>query len=275
MKLSQNELVENKINTKYLVVITLLLLFFLLLGINNTFVYYASLTPFGVGVVLALMFVGFNGYVLGIEYLVSLLLTGFQLSLLLQGLNVCLVLVLIEWLRQNKMFRIKKWYLFCFMLLALITYVISSMFGDIGVLAVVVSIILGMLFLLSCVVFLDATIGRGMLEKINLDERVCGCIILIIFSIGICGCNLYICNLGLLFASLILLVVGRLTNFGIALLSAILIGCGFSIYYLEPIFISLMAVMSIMVLAFKCNCKYLSAIGLFLGYILFVLFFIL
>ena len=58
MWLSKNEFVENKINTKFLKTLTIILLFILLYGINNTYVYYIGLIPFGVGLVFALLFIG-------------------------------------------------------------------------------------------------------------------------------------------------------------------------------------------------------------------------
>lgn len=273
MELVSNAVIKNKINKKPLIIITVFLLFVLLYGINNTFVYYTSLTPFGVSIVLSLVFIGFNGYVLGVCYTASLLLTNLGLATILQAANVTVILAILEWCKRRKSFKIKKWYLFAFMLFSLVTYVVSSLFDGISWLAVLVSIFLGLLFLFACFVFLDATIGKGMLEKINLDEKICGCIILVIFIVGICGGNIYIFNLGLFFTPLILLIVNRLATASVVLLTAVLIGCGFSIYYLNPIYISLIIVMSIAAIAFKCNCKYLSAIGIVLGYILFVLFF--
>ena len=126
MVLSKNEFVENKINTKFLKVLTLILLFVLLCGINNTYVYYASLTPFGVGIVFSLLFIGFNGYILSVLYFVSLCVLSFGLTAVLQSVNVALVLCIIEYLRTEKCFKIKKWYLFLLMLSALISYIVSS-----------------------------------------------------------------------------------------------------------------------------------------------------
>ena len=273
MELAKNEFVENKVNTRFLKGLTLGLLFLLLCGINNTYVYYASLTPFGVGIVFSLLFIGFNGYILSVLYFVSLCVLSFCLTAVLQSVNVALVLCIIEYLRTEKCFKIKKWYLFLLMLSALISYIVSSCYGGISVLAIIVSVVLGLLFLLASVIFLDATIGKGLLNKINLDEKICGCIILLIFSIGICGSSLYILNLGLVFAIFIILCVNRISVPSISIMTAVIMGCGFSVYYLNPVYVSLLTVLSIIAIAFKCNCKYLSAIAVVLGYVVFTIFF--
>lgn len=273
MELAKNEFVKNKVNTKFLKALSLFLLFFVLCGINNAYVYYASLTPFGISVVFSLFYIGFNGYVLGGLYCVSVLILSLSLSTVLQGLNVAIVLCIIEWLRTNKAFSIKKWYLFILMLPALVSYVVTSYYNDISILAIIVSIVLSLLFLLSSVTFLDATIGKGLLTKINLDEKICGCIILLIFSMGICGSFVYIFNLGLIFSIFIILCINRLSTPSVAIITAVLIGCGFAIYLLNPIYVSFLTVLAVIAIAFKCNCKYLSAIGVVLGYILFAIFF--
>lgn len=274
MWLSKNEFIENKINTKFLKVLVLILLFILLYGINNTYVYYTSLIPFGVGLVFALFFIGFNGYILGILYLLSMILIGFDLGLILQGCNVLAVLSLIQYLLFKNKFKLKKWNVFLLYLLSIMFFVIYSFGDNKENLALFVSIILGEFFLYSCIVFLDATIGKGMLGNINLDEKICGCVILIIFSIGICNGNIYIFELGLIFASLIILITTRMTkSSSTIIMSGVLLGIGFSIYYADAIYISMFVVMSVSSLAFKCNIKVLSAIALNFAYILFCLIF--
>ena len=273
MDLAKNEFVENKINTKFLKCITVALLFILLYGVNNAFVYYTSLVPFGVSIVFALMFVGFNGYILGVVYFVSLLLGGVNLALVIQGVNVFGVVSLVEWLRSKQKIQLKKWYLFLFLILSLVTYVFFNGGGIKQNLAIAVSVVLAILFLYAGVIFLDATIGKGLLGRINLDEKVCGCVILIVFSIGICACNIYIFELGLVFGVLTLLLINKLCSINVSVMCGVLLGIGASIYYVNPIYISLYIVMVVGVVAFNCNWKVLSAISVTLIYLLFVLVF--
>ena len=273
MEIAQNEFVSSKINNKHLKVITLILLFFLLYGINNVYVYYTSLMPFGISIVLSLLFVGFNGFVLGIIYLATIIFSGWGMLGILQGINVLMVLFILQWLKNKRRFHLKKWYFFLFFILSSVVYIMCSFISRLSILATVVAVVLGLLFLFAGITFLDACICRGMLDRINLDEKICGGVVLIVFSIGICAGNIYIFNLGLIFAVLMVLVINKLSNTNVTIMSASLMGIGFAIYYIDHIYISLLIIMGIVSIAFKCNCKYLSAIGIVLSYILFVLIF--
>lgn len=273
MELAKNEFVENKINTKFLKVVTIVLLFVLLFGINNTYIYYTSLVPFGISIVFGLLFIGFNGYVLGAVYIASLLVCGVNVSLIMQGANVLCVVSLLEWLRGRNKLVLRKGYLFLFLLLSLMSYVLFNVGDTKENLAVVVSIILAIIFLYACVIFLDATIGKGLLGQINLDEKICGCVILIIFSLGICACNIYIFNLGLIFSTLILLIINKLTSNNVSIMCGVLLGIGAGIYYTNSIYISLFVVMVVGAIAFKCNVRVLSAIAVILVYIIFIIMF--
>jgi len=273
LELSSNEFVNTKFKTKGLKVLALILLFVLLLGTNNTYVYYTSLMPFGVGLVFSLLFIGFNGYILASIYAVSNLIYTISIGNIFSTGCVALVLCLVEYLIDRKKLKLKKLYLFLFAMLSMVGYIIVGI-GDLKqTLAMLVSIVLGMFFLYSCICFLEATIGRGLLGYINLDEKICGCIILIIFSIGICNTSVYIFSLGLVFATIIIQIVTKLTLASISIMSGVLIGLGFSIYHINPIFISMFVVLSLACISFKCNVKILSVISYVLTYIVFCLLF--
>lgn len=272
VELAKNDFVETKFHTKALKFMVLILLTILLIGINNTYIYYTSLTPFGVGVVFALLYIGFNGYVLSGVFGIS---TLFNLSLDsgIHCINVVMILVVTQILIDKRIFSLRKLYLFGLSALSLVAFVIMNIGGSRENLALAVSIVLALLFLYSSLVFLDSTIGKGMLGHINLDEKICGCIILIIFCIGISGSNIYIINLGLVFACVIIQVVCRVSSIGATLIAGTLVGIGFAVHFLNPIYISMFVVVSLSTIAFKCNCKYLSIISYILSYILFCLLF--
>ena len=273
MVLAKNDFVTNKINTKFLKVVTIVLLCVLLYGVNNTSIYYTSLLPFGVSIVFALMFVGFNGYILGVVYFASLIMRGFNMALLCQGINVLGVLMLLQLMLDKNKLKLKKWYLFLLLLSSLVSYIFFNCGGVKESLALFVSVVLAIVFLYACVVFLEATVGKGLLSKINLDEKICGCVILIIFSIGISACNIYIFNLGLLFGTVALLIINKLSSSNVVIMCGVLFGIGASIFYVEPIYVSLHVVMAVGAIAFNCRCRVLSAVAVILVYVLFVLMF--
>ena len=273
LELSSNEFVNTKFSTRTLKILVLILLFVLLLGVNNTYVYYTSLMPFGIGLVFALLFIGFNGYILSMIYTVSSLICQFNLKAIISCLCVVIVLCLAQWLVSKKEMKLKKLYVFGFAILSLVGYMCVGVGEVKQTLAMLVSVTLGLFFLYSCMIFLDATIGKGMLGHISLDEKICGCVILVIFCLGICNTNVYIFSLGLVFATIIIQIVTKLSTASVSLMSGVLVGLGFSIYYTNPIYVSLFVVLSLASISFKCNVKILSVISYILAYVVFCLLF--
>ena len=274
MELSKNEFVESKINTKYLKVLTLILLYVLLLGINNTYVYCINLIPFGIGLVFALLYIGFNGYILSLLYLSSSVVVGFSINKLILCLWVCLVVCGFYYLMKTGKVKNKKTYHFLFAILSILGYFVICFNGEVKtILAIFVSMVLGAFFLYSCMCFFDATIGRGFLGKVNLDEKICGCVILIIFTIGICNVNIFIVSLGYLFLTLIILIVNKLCSSGTTIMCSTLVGLAFAVFYLNPIYISMFIVLGLSSIAFKCNVRILSAIAYLLAFVIFSILF--
>ena len=140
MELSSNEFIKTKIHSKTLKVITVVLLIVVLVGLNNTSVYYAGLTPFGMGLVFALLYIGINGYVLGVVYALSyIFLLRFGMLDILHIINVACVLAIIEFLKCKRALMIKRWHLIVALIFSLIVYVFSNVSDVSSLLATIVS----------------------------------------------------------------------------------------------------------------------------------------
>lgn len=260
-------------NKTKLLVLTYLLLFVVLCGACNTEIYHSGLMPFGVGIVFALLFVKFNGYLLGLVYLLSYSLAGLSLNAVLIAGNVAIVLVVLEYLIKKKKMTLKKWHIFVASIVAQILYVALNL-GDINDnLALFVSVLLGVMFLYSNLSFFNATINRGMMTRLNMDEKICGSVFLIIFMTGMSCVNISVVNLGLIFATLIILVCTYLCPSGLAIIVSSLIGISFSITSSNAIFVSMFVIIAICSIAFRCNFKYFSIVSVIVGYVIFNLFF--
>ncbi len=268
--ISKIELKENKLKINLLIYI---ILFVICFGVSNTNIYYNGLMPFGIGIVFALIYLKFNGFLLSIIYFLAYTLAGLSIDSIFEALNVVIILCVIEYLRKINKLKLNKWFTFVFALVAQIVFLITNLGTTKENLALFISITLGLLFLYSSMCFFDATLNRGMLVKLNLDEKICGSVILIIFMVGLSSTKISIINLGLIFTSLIILVSTYITTGGLTLFVSALIGIAISITSLNPAFISLTVVLAIVSVGFKCNFKYLSIIALVLTYIIFSLFF--
>ena len=85
--------------------------------------------PFGVGIVFALMYAKFNGYLLSITYLGAYALSSLSGVGIVEGLNVSLVLALLQYIISKKQFKLKKWQVFIFAILSQVVYIIGNI-GD-------------------------------------------------------------------------------------------------------------------------------------------------
>ena len=272
LNISSNEYIAKKTEMKVGKVIVLALLFVLLLGVNHAYVYNTSLTPFGIGIVFALALFKFNGYILSIIYVLACIYP-WSLGALLQGCNVALILCFVEYLSKKGKLKLNKYNVVIFVLLSMIAFVVLGVTSGVNIIAVGVAVILGSFFVYSCACFFDATIGRGMNGVINLDEKICGAVILIIFSIGLADVYVGIVNMGLLICMLIILLVSLQYNASTTLVCSVLVGLGFGLVGHNGILISMFVCIALSVIAFKCSWRILSGVASVLSYVSFCLWF--
>lgn len=269
---AQEKLVNNQSGTR-IKILFYIVLFLVLFGVNNTSIYYTQLTPFGIGIVFALMLFDFSGYTLSIIFAISYMLTNFSLNNMLIAINVSVVLSILELFKSSGKIKLNKLNVFVFALLSQILYIATSIGDTKEILALFVSIILGMIFLYICICFCSATINRCMVQKLNLDEKICGSVILIIFILGMSSTNIGIINLGLVFVSFLILIFSYLSSFSTSLIISVMLGIGFAISTISTDYITLFITLSVSAIAFRCNQKFLSAIALVVTYIMYSIIF--
>lgn len=261
---------ENKLKV---VILTYILLFAILYGVCNTNIYYSSLVPFGIGIVFSLLIVKFNGYYLSIVYVVAYVLANMRIVSVFESINVVMVLCCLQYLISRKNFKLKKWHVFASAIISEIVYIVVNIGNVRDNLALFVSLVLGLMFLYSNMCFFNATLNRGMMIKLNLDEKICGSVLLIIFMVGMSNCYISIVGLGLVIATIIILVSTYVSTASITIVISSLIGVSFAITTANPIYIAMFVVMALSAIAFKCNFKYLSMIAVIIGYLIFAVFF--
>ena len=127
----------------------------------------------------------------------------------------------------------------------------------------IVAIIVGVLVFLSAYIFFSATIKRGFSFKLNLDEIVCGIILLIIFSMGASTIAPYDIEFVKVAASFLILVFCYIYKDFSCMLIALSIGLGYAIETLDISYIACFGLYSLVAMGFKSN-RYLSAVGIVL-----------
>lgn len=267
MELSKNPIIKSKISTRFLKILLLLFLALLIYGTNNTSIYYANLTPFGIALTFSLFYIGFNGYILGLLFFLATLLSGIGVSNIVTGASVVVVLFVLQYLDDKNRLKKNKIIILISWILSLVGYIAMGIGDGKAILAMIVSIVLGVLYLFSSLIYLESTILKGMLGKTNIDEKICGGVILIVFGIGISRACISIVSVGLLIGYFVILGVSYLFSLGASMCVSALLGIGFSLGYNDPTYISMFILVSLVVYAFKCRYRIVSILAGILIYI--------
>ncbi|MCI5497359.1 MAG: SpoIIE family protein phosphatase [Firmicutes bacterium] len=247
-------------------------IFVLVYGVSQVSVFGSSLMPFGVGLIFALLLLDYSGYMLAVIYFVAGIISDFGVTEIIVNLNISVVLALAYYLIKLKKIKLKKWMLVVLALLGQLSYIITNLGSTRDNLSLFVSIVLSLFFLFSCAYFFDAISAKRQ-GFLNLDEKICGAVILILFMFGMSSTNVSIINLGFVFVPLVILLCTYVfPNDKVVVISAIL-GVGMSLAHMSQMYISLCVVMGLMSISFRCNFRYLSAIAVCLGHVIFTVFF--
>ncbi len=264
---------DAKLKTKAII---LILLFIALLAVNSTEVYLSTLTPFGIAMVFALLGIGFNGYILSAEFFLSYMLSKFSVEALVVSLNVSIVLAFIEYLSQvlkTKNKKLKNYQLVLLYLVSMIGYVFVSVGTLKENLSLSISIVLSFIFLYVCLRFCSSLFTRGIWVGLNLDDKICGATIYIVFMLGALNLSIYYFNLAIVILPIVILVSTFVFKLDYVLIMSVLSGVAVSLYYLEPLYISMTVLLGIVSIAFKSKYKVISVLSIEFAYIMFILLF--
>ena len=158
-------------------------------------------------------------------------------------------------------------------ILSMIGYV-SFGIGDMkSNLSLFISIILSFIFLYVCYRFCLALFSRGIWVGLNLDEKICGATIYIVFMIGALNLSVYYFNLAIIILPIVILITTFIFKIDYVVIMSVLSGVALSLFYLDPLYISMVVLLSIIAIAFKSKHKIISGLAIEFSYIIFVLLF--
>ena len=248
-----------------------LMLLFYILGCGTVGNY--LIKPFGFGMLFALILCKKKNFKAVFLYLVGNALSGFSLNAFYATLFTCVVAVTTCVFQFHKKKLVNDYSIYFFALLSQIMFIYVNSTSNKLLLSGLLGVILGLMFLFCASVFLKATMGRSFNIKLNLDEIVCGSIILIVVALCISNIDLGKYELIKTFSSFLILLFTYITPPSAVFLVASLCGIGYAIYSLNVTLISVFVCFALFSLAFKTSYKFLSIIGVLFGEVLFGMFF--
>lgn len=234
---------------------------------------YGTLTPFAFGLYFALLMFKFNPYALSGLYLFASSLAGWSLIAIYSAVNVVLVGLMVTFIHKKAKRKINKWLMLLYALIGNATYLFFHMTTLNNGIATVTAVLLGLLFLVASIHFLQATIGKGFNFKLNIDEVICGSAMLIVFSMGFAALEFFNVEFIKIFAVICILSATYLLPGFSGLFVGAIIGLGGAIYTNNISLIAVFVTFSLIAKAFKSNNKIFSCVAIILCEIVFGLYF--
>ena len=255
-----------KIVLKYLIMFVIFYIF------SKAKIPYTYLMPFACSIYFACLWCNTNLWGTTLAFALGFGLGNFEINMLYVLISV-LTFGIVTYLVHKK---IGKGYnavsISIYLAISLLPIMFVNGIDFSNILMGLLAIILSVCIFLCAYIFLGATIKRGFSFKLNLDEIVCGELLLIVFSMGLTAITFFNVELIKVFASFSILLFCYVYKDFTCMLIGLTIGLGHAICVGEITYIACFGIYSLIALGFKSN-KYLALIGLLVCEILLNLYF--
>ena len=137
----------------------------------------------------------------------------------------------------------------------------------------IISMLFSLMFLYICKYFLKGTILRGFNSRLNIDEKICGGILLALISYGFNSIEIFNLEFATLFCVLLVLFSTYVLENLETIVIAFICGLVVSINTFNPIFIAYFVCFAIFSTVFKTRFKIFSSVAVILVHLIFTLYF--
>ena len=218
--------------------------------------------PFAFGLLFALMWCNHKVYILAPLYVIATFLATFDLLSLYASLGTILVLLITYFIHFRAKKRMNYWLVGIYALISQIPYLTLQILLNSNVVAPVVSVLLGIMFLFACVRLFEAVIVRGFAYRLSVDEIICAGIILMAFASGVCTFNFGDFQVVKFFASVAILASCYCFNVSSCVYVAGIMGVGALLSQGVSIYVSAFVLWGMIVSCFKSVHKIFASISL-------------
>lgn len=232
-----------------------------------------NLSPFALPFLFALYWCGAQPFVLSLVFMISSILIDYSQKNITIAI-IAGVLLIISALIHKKVKKEPN-LITCYLLLfiTLIPFVLFNATTTKTGVSVMVAVIAAFSFMFVAVAFFSATIKRGFNIKLNLDEKLCGGILLVVISLGLGNLNIYNFEIIKLVAAVVILTSTYLFSSSVTIVLGSLMGLGLAISLSSPIYIAAFVCYALLSVAFKIHYRVLSCVSIILAEVLFGLYF--
>ena len=220
--------------------------------------------PFSFGFLFALMWCNNKIYIIAPMYLIASYLATFSLLSLYSSLATILVLTICYLIHLKLKKRMNYWHLGVYSFLSQVCFLCLEIIINHSYITPIISVVLGVMFMFACVRFFEAIIVRGFAYRLSVDEIICGAIILMAFSCGVCNFSFAGFELVKFFAVIAILMSCYCFNVSVSLFASGIMGIGCLLANGNPLFVAAFILWAMTVACFKTSHKIFGTIALLL-----------
>ena len=218
--------------------------------------------PFAFGFLFALMWCNFKVYLIAPLYVLAGYLASFSIMNLYANFACVFVLLIVYLIHLKLKKRIKYWQLGLYAFISQIPYLCIEILINNNYFLPPISVVLGVMFLFACVKFFEAIIIRGFAYRLTVDEIICGAVVLVGFSCGVCSLSIGGFELVKFFAIFAILFSSYCYNVSVSLFVSGIMGIGVLFSTGNPIFVSAFILWAMASSCFKSIHKIFSVLAI-------------
>lgn len=220
------------------------------------------LYPFNFGLLFALMWCNNKVYVLAPLYVLANFCCSFSMFSLYSALFTVLTMLVFYYIHLKAKKRMKYYHIGLYALLSQTGYLFLQIYFLGQLVAPILTVMLGLLFLAACVKFFEAVTIKGFAFKFTVDEIICAGVLLAVFASGICGLSVGGFELIKFFAAFLILISSYCCSVAASFFVSAIFGFGALMALNNPIYIAAFVLWALVVNCFKTSNKFFAAISL-------------
>ena len=232
-----------------------------------------SIMPCFYGLFLTILFLGESSFFLSLSFLVGFLVVNPTINSIIFALCLCCVGSVFNLYFKKKNKFVPTWLACMIGLFFGFLHVVLSFNTLTNFYTSIVNILLNSIFILCCTNFFKILKIRKFNLNMNIDEIVCGCLVLTLLSCGIQNLNIFVFDITKLIGTILILLATSISKSPFSVIVGIVVGLGASLTAGELNYIALFSIIGVFAYIFKGYSKIYSALITLIVDLAFSLFF--
>ncbi len=248
-------------NINFICILRYIGLTFLFFTLNKATINMGYMTPFCFGIYYALIFRKEDNLFTSLCYLIAYFGAFFSLTGLYQVINLIGVALGCKWIHKSLHKNAHSLLICLYAILGNIVYIVYNCGQPKDIIITIISLAIGLLYL-YCALHMFKITKRSLNIKLNIDEIMCLCIIVMSIGMGLANINIYSFEILKCLGVLIILILSYVVSIKSTLVTASMLGLGASLHYTNPTYMAVFIMFALCAVGFKSSFKIFSCLAI-------------